>query len=434
VSSTLSAVPRDASTSTRRWRVDDRYAVLPAWPLDVVLWGFPIWWLLGVVPFVFVAAGLVMATLLTAYGWSHVRLPPGVAPYLFFVAWLVPCALALDNPDRVIGFDQRAADEVAVAVALVYVVNASQRISVERVLGGLTAVWGFVVIGGYLGVLFPNVRVTTPVGRILPSALTSNELVRDLVFPPFAEVQEPFGAPAPFNRPSAPFPYANQWGSAVALLTPIAIALLCRTSSWRLRTLIVLGFVALGVPALYSSNRGMFLALALVGVYVAGRLFLRGRIIAVLSLMVVGAIAVVGFVSAGLGSSVEERQRYSDTTGGRTRLYEETFEASLRSPIVGYGAPRPSAETTISLGTQGYVWQLMFSFGFVGLALFAYFLVNAVWRTRAASSTSELWMHGALTVTCVTIVYYGLDTVQKLSLVVLVGVLLRSAADDRQTL
>ena len=58
-----------------------------------------------------------------------------------------------------------------------------------------------------------------------------NPLVRDYMLPPLAEVQRPWGAPEAYIRPSAPFPYANSWGLAYTLLTPVMLACLLRLRS-----------------------------------------------------------------------------------------------------------------------------------------------------------------------------------------------------------
>ncbi|QTV80191.1 hypothetical protein [Microbacterium sp. NIBRBAC000506063] len=79
------------------------------------------------------------------------------------------------------------------------------------------------IFGGYLGMMFPDVRLTFTIGRFLPDALTSNDYINDLVFPPLADIQTPWGAEEPFKRPSAPFAYTNGWGAAMAVLTPIAV-------------------------------------------------------------------------------------------------------------------------------------------------------------------------------------------------------------------
>ena len=46
--------------------------------------------------------------------------------------------------------------------------------------------------------------------------------------------------------------------------------------------------------------------------------------------------------------------------------------------IIGYGTPRMEPSIGVSMGTQGYLWTLMFCFGFVGLALFALFMMCTV--------------------------------------------------------
>ncbi|MBW1279541.1 hypothetical protein, partial [Escherichia coli] len=85
----------------------------------------------------------------------------------------------------------------------------------QKVLAGLTFTWVFVIVGGYLGMLWPDVTLSFTIGRLLPQSILQNEYVSDLVFPPFAEIQTPYGADEPFLRPSAPFAYTNGWGAAI---------------------------------------------------------------------------------------------------------------------------------------------------------------------------------------------------------------------------
>ncbi|TCP56499.1 hypothetical protein EV191_101442 [Tamaricihabitans halophyticus] len=395
---------------------------LPAWPVDALLWGFPLWWVLGMTPFIVVLLALVMAVLLIHR--RGLRLVPGIAPWLAFVAWVIPCGLMLGSVLRVVGYGQRFANYLAIAVVLVYVVNARERITARRVVAGLTVVWLFVVFGGYLGTLFPEVRLTTPVGVLLPESLTNNEYVRDLVSPPFAEIQHPWGAAEPYERPAAPFPYANGWGSAMALLTPVAFAQYAMTTSNRVRLLIILGTAAIAVPAMASLNRGMFIGLAIAVGYVAARLALRGAILPFLAILSAAIASAVVFLSAGLLDELTERADYG-SNDGRAQLYLETIDRTLDSPVLGYGAPRPSQLLDISVGTQGHLWMLMFSYGFVGLGLFLWFLYGAVLRTWRAPSTAQLWLHSVLIIPCALMFFYGIDTMQMLT-VALVAVILLS--------
>lgn len=389
--------------------------------MDALLWGFPVWWLLGMTPFVVVLMALVMAVLLvTRRGLSLV---PGIAPWFAFVAWVFPCGLMLGSVLRVVGYGQRVANYVAIAVVLLYVVNARERISAKRIIGGLTAVWVFVIIGGYLGTFIPYGRLITPVGLLLPESLTSNEYVHDLVFPPLAEIQEPWGAEGPYERPAAPFPYANGWGSAMALLTPVAFAQIVTARSGYLKLLLAAFALASMVPAMAALNRGMFIGLSLAIVYVALRLAFRGAILPFLAILSAGIASAYAFISMGLLGELQERAQLGSNTG-RSELYRETFDRTLDSPLFGYGAPRPSQVLDISVGTQGQVWMLMFSYGFVGLGLFLWFLYGTVLRTWAAPSLDRLWLHSALIAPCVMIFFYGVDTMQMLSIALLAAVLL----------
>lgn len=393
---------------------------LPSWPLDALLYGFPVWWLLGLTPFIVPLAGLVMlALLLVRRGLALVR---GVTPLLVFVAWLLPCMLMLDSGLRLVGYLERAGNYFAIAIVLVYLVNARERLPARRVIGGLVAVWLTVVLGGYLGVLFPQGRLSTPVGMLLPETITSNDYVHDLVFPPLSEVQQPWGAAEPYVRPAAPFPYTNGWGAAFALLTPVTFAAV-RLGSRRTKVLLGLALIASVVPAVATLNRGMFGALAVTGCYVAVRMALRGKGSAFLLLATGGCGAAVVAAAGGLFGALSTRAQYG-STDDRMLLYRETIDRTLDSPLFGYGAPRPSEVVDVSVGTQGFVWMLMFSFGFVGLALFLWFLFGALVRTWRAPDTPALWLHGVLVAACALIGFYGLDVMQLLTVVLVIGVLL----------
>lgn len=398
---------------------------LPAWPVTVLLWGLPLWWVLGMMPFIVVMIGAVMAVLLAARRESLVV--AGAGPWFGLLAWMIPCALMLDSFSRFIGYLQRGANYVAIGCIILYLINARQHLPMQRVITALTAMWVFVIVGGYLGTIFPGARLITPVGLLLPESLTGNEYVHDLVFPPFAEIQTPWGADEPYQRPSAPFPYANSWGSAVALLTPVAFAKIASTPSRRVRILLAGCLLAAAVPTVQALNRGMLVTLAIALAYVAFRLALRGKTLPFLGLAATGAVTVVALAVLGFfGSLAERAQTGSNET--RLALYRETIARTLDSPLLGYGAPRPSNVLGVSVGTQGHVWYLMFSFGFVGLALFLWFLYGAVLRTWRAPRWELLWLHSSLVGACFMVFFYGLGTFQLLTVALVATLLLRHRA------
>lgn len=416
--STATALP------PRRGVADDVHEALPAWPVLALLWGFPLFWLLGAT----VIAGIGLTVVMLSYLAHHraARLVPGVYAFTAFVLWVVPCVTMIDSTSRLLGYTYRFSILLIVGTAFVYTISAGARLGRRQIVNGLTVVWFFTVLGGIAGLLIPEVRLSTPVGLLLPESLSGNEYVRDLFFPPMAEIQHPWGSPTEFVRPSAPFPYANSWGVAILLLTPVAVACFLQTRSRVLRCALVIGLAALIAPAMATSNRGMFAALGLAGVYVVVRLAIRDRAAPVLSIAVLGVVGAVVLLANGLLTQIQARQRFGDSSGTRTSLYEETFERTLKSPLLGHGAPRPSvSEPLLSAGTQGYVWMLMFSFGFVGLALFLVFLWGTTLRTWRAPGDIDVVLHSVLVVASVVIVVYGLDIMQLLTIMLVAAVLLR---------
>ncbi|MFT4288902.1 O-antigen ligase family protein [Nocardioides sp.] len=400
--------------------------VLPWWPLGAMLVGFPLWWLLGVTMFVPAALAVTMVALMVrARRW---RIAPGVVPLLLFVAWTVPCALMIDTAGRMIGWGLRVSTLATIAIVVVYVLNAPERITRDRLIGGLTVVWATVVAGGWAAVLAPDLTFTTVVGHLVPRDLLGNELVHDMLVPTMAEIQTPWGAPEPFNRPAAPFPYANGWGAAIVLLTPVAVTALMTAHRRRTRWLVGLLLAASVVPAVASSNRGMFLGLGAAAMYVVFRLALSGRVRVLVVALVGLAALVVALIQLGALGAISNRQEYSSSTEGRASLYAETWQRTLDSPIFGWGAPRPSLHHEISVGTQGYVWSVMFSYGLVGLALFAIFLAGLVLRTWRVADDVSLVLHASLVGAMVIVPFYGLDVMQWLTIGTLGALLLRSRA------
>ena len=395
---------------------------LPAWPVTALVALYPVWWALGLGLIMPLVLALVMAAMMLLR--RTIGLVPGVLPWLAFCLWVIPCGLMIDSGSRMVIYALRELQFLSVAVVLVYVVNARRSYTIERAVLDAAVLWGCVVVGGYLGLFWPDARLTTVPGLMLPKNLAKDEFLRDIFFPPLAEVQNPWGAPQPFVRPSAPFPYTNNWGGAMAILTPLALAAFGVARHNSTRVVILLLLAASLVPIGASSNRGMFLGLAVGLGYVAVRLAVRGHWVPFIGLGTVG-LAGLGYYLVSVASGIADRQRYSDTTTGRGTLYTETFERTLQSPILGWGGPRPSQTVEVSVGTQGWIWQVMFSFGFVGLVLFLWFLFGVVIRTWRTPDTVRLLVHASLVTVCVLIAYYGLHVAQLMVIGSVAGVLLR---------
>jgi O-antigen ligase len=260
--------------------------------------------------------------------------------------------------------------------------------------------------------LVPRGSLSTPMQALLPLNIRTNEYVSALVHPSFAEVQRPYGSPRTFYRPSAPFPYTNSWGCNVALLVPLVVSamLTFRRSAGRLVMAALLAAACL--PAFATLNRGMFLALGLVLGYASLRLAFRGRL-GPLAVVLGGAgVGIAVALATGVLARLQERLHYSQTNLGRQTIYREAFDGALNSPIFGHGAPQPSSTLDISIGTQGQVWNVMFSYGFVALAFFLGFFAVVVLQSWRARQQADLWVHATLFVAFATFFYYGYDGIQ----------------------
>jgi O-antigen ligase len=375
---------------------------LPAWPLYLLFVGFPLWWVLGLAGFVWV---LLAVPMFLALAGGRVRAPRGFGLWLGFLLWMVGSALKLDSSGRLIGFGFRAGLYLSATVLFLYVYNASRRaLPPRRVALIVTAFWVVVVAGGFLGLRFPEGHFSTPTQKLLPGSVVANEFVYDLVHPSFSQVNAA-GRVAP--RPQAPFPYTNQWGASFALLLPFVLLALTQVRQGLCRGLILLVLFASLVPVFLSLNRGLWVSLGFGLLYAALRFALRGRLKALLAVVLL--IAVAGQVAVALPLDTLLNETKQESNKSRLELYQEAVRDTSQSPLLGYGAPRPSVDPySPSVGTQGQLWMVLFSHGFPGLALFLAWFLWIAWRTRVARTPAQLWTHTVLLIAVVQLPFYGM--------------------------
>lgn len=383
---------------------------LPSWPVYVLFAGFPIWWVFGLGAFAVALIAIPMFLLLVQR--RNVEVPAAFWLWIGFVVWACAAALELSSGSRLVGFSVRMSNYLGSTVVFLYIYNARASLTNRAVLRALVLFFLIVVLGGYLGVLVPHGGLSTPVQSLLPLNIRNNEYVHALVHPAFAEVQHPYGSPRIFYRPSAPFPYTNSWGCNVALLVPLVVSAMVATRRLRWRLAMAALLAVACVPAFATLNRGMFLALALVLAYAAVRLACRGRLLPLFLVIGGGSVGLAVAVSAGVVAKLQERLHYSQTNIGRQTIYREAFDGALQSPIFGHGAPQPSGTVDVSIGTQGQVWNVMFSYGFIALAFFLGFFGLVVLQSWRARSQPDLWVHATLFMAFATFFYYGYDGIQ----------------------
>jgi hypothetical protein len=378
------------------------------WPVVALFVAFPLWWVLGLSALIWPVLAVPMLVAMIWRRWT--RAPAPIVLWFLFCSWVLMSGLQLDSGTKITTFCYRLALYVGAGVLFLYVYNMPRSGQIDvKVLRILIAFWMIVVIGGYAGIVggahtFPGV-----IEFLLPHSLRYQPFVRELVQPVFANVENFLGFPDP--RPAAPFPYTNNWGGNVAVLTPVALAALSATKPGPRRNLIIVFLFASLVPMVVSLNRGMFLSLAVGLLYVAIRLALRGRVTTLMSLLglIVLVAVVVALTPLGhlISANLSSTHGHSNTT--RVSVSQQAFEGANHSPIFGYGEPQAVTGQggTPPIGSQGQLWMVLYSNGYVATALFLAFFVAVLWQTRRARGTAGLWLHAAPLVALAQISFYG---------------------------
>lgn len=376
--------------------------------------GLPLWWVLGV-------ASLVPLAMVLPLGWDlwrrrRVVVPPGFGWWLLFLGWVLlgigtlwataPGAVADGGTGRLMVFGYRFGWYVACTVVLVWLGNIPARLLSDHVVHRVVA-WIFVVAvaGGVVGLIAPDLELTTLAETLLPGALRGNGFVSTLVSAQASELQQVLGG-LPQPRPKAPFPFTNTWGSAISLSLVFLVALLVGSRRrWRWLAAPLLAIAA--VPIVLSLNRGLWLAVGASCVGFLVLLAVRRHHLALVTLVAAVVLGGVVATSTPLGATVNERLDHPHSNDRRSQLLVATVDSMTNgSPVVGFGGTRNVQGSFASiaggatpacpacgvppLGTQGQLWLVLFSQGWVGALFFLSFFVQALrrtWRCRTINET-----------------------------------------------
>ncbi len=361
-----------------------------SWPLTLLIVGMPLWWALGLSGLIWMIAALPMAII--TLGRTPIRAPRGFGLYMLFLTWVF-VSMSQAEGLRFISVGYRLVLYIATAVVFLYVYNLShEELPRTRVLKLAVVYMIYSVAGGYLALILHDLEFTSVVERLLPAAVRSNEYASSLVHPRFAQNHEFLGFP--LYRPTVPFTFTNEWGSGVALLTPLFIAAFAGLDRrWR-SAIVVTGFAAL-IPIVISVNRGLWLTLLIAVGYGAVMLASRGDIKYFKGLVGLGAAIAVVLLLTPLGGLVSGRIANGHSDEGRMTLYGQVIDQIQDSPWVGYGAPRVNEErpNLPAVGTHGQFWTVLYSHGIPGALLYVSFSLGLAWRTLKGQDRVGVWIH-----------------------------------------
>ncbi len=394
---------------TPRIRRRSWFARDPAWPIVVMLAGWPLWWCLGLGDYFPILIAIPMVRrmwLWRVHRERTIRLPPGFKIWSLFLLVTVfsVATISLTAPEsvpsptgsRIISWALRTGVYFAVTVLLLYAGNLTEEELPRRRLAWLLGLVGiYTAIGGVLGVLDPRFQFTSPLAYLLPNSLTSNAgLLGMIMHPGFSQVQNILGYAV--GRPRAPFDYTNMWGNALAITLPwLIVAWWCYGNRKERRNTLIVLAVAL-VPVVYSLDRGLWVGLGISIVYVAVRFALRGKLAMLAGLFGVLALIAVVVVASPLQSLISQRLQHGKSNAVRSSLSGLAMDVAVSSPFIGYGDTRHELGSTNSIavgktakchscgsrdiGGNGQLWMLLITSGILGAALYCFFFLYGIWR------------------------------------------------------
>ncbi|MEU4621580.1 hypothetical protein AB0G04_16600 [Actinoplanes sp. NPDC023801] len=433
---------------------------LPSWPVAGVLMFYPLWWALGLGVLIFPMTAVVMLFLLIrrrAAGRT-LRLPPGFAWWAIFLLAVVVsiAALGADPPgtvaerasERLVAVVYKLSMYLSLTVLLIYAGNLTEaelsRRRLVRLLGGMFVL---TVAGGLLGMVAGNFEFTSPIEWLLPSGVRNKGFVRSLVHPYAAQIMDIVGDAKP--RPAAPWGYTNTWGNNFCLLAPWLVVAAWWSRSSGKKFLAVLCLAVSVVPAVASLNRGLWIGVGLLLLYVAFRYVLAGRLWILALLPVVTAGLALAMIATPLGDTVQARLDNGKSNGVRSFLIDKAVDGFFGSPVIGYGGTRNTlgGRNSITVGESagcercgnftvggnGQLWQLIYAHGAAGTVGYLGFFAYGLWRFRRDRSPIGIAGSAALVTSFSAMLWYN-SLVTPLAFMVLAYALLwRNWTDGENT-
>ena len=432
----------------------DRRLLKPGWPLLALFLPFPLWWLLGVSHFVFIVLAIPMAMELLRR--RPVFTPHGFGWWLTFLVWAAagifvlwaeaPGTVPGGSLARLIPFAYRGLWFLAITVVLLYVMNLSeQEMSSRRIYRLLGYMFLVTLVGGFAGILFPSLQF--PSALELAANFPKTGFVYALIHPTLSEPSEFLGYVQ--ARPTAPFAYANAWGNNFGMFLPFfLLAWLGKDAGWRRRLAPLVLLLAL-VPVAYSLNRGLWLGLGLGGLIGLVKLATMGKLKTVMAAVAALGLAGAMFVVSPLYDTVTLRIETPHSDDRRTTVAEDVVKLTWEgSPVLGFGSNREVQGSYASiaggetpdchqcaappLGTQGFLWRLLFTTGLVGAALYLGFI--AVQLKRHLRSADPVSVVGCLCIILSLIFFFVYDSLESplFTLMIAIGLMNRRLVSGQQ--
>jgi hypothetical protein len=390
----------------------------PAWPITVMLIGYPLWWALGLADFMWIILAVPMISQMVAWqtrGERRLKVPPRFGFWLLFliiavagiatISLTAPGTVASPVSHRVLSYANRISSYGGVTVLLLYAGNLTEQELSRRRLAWLLGLVGvYTVAGGLAGMVMPHLQFASPLLHLLPKSVRVNPYIQASMEPGLSQVQNVLGSAA--GRPKAPFDYTNTWSDCLTILLPFLFVGWWSRTSKRHR-LTVLGIAAAALaPLLYSLNRGAWIGVGVSVGYLAIRFALRGKTGLLAGLAAVIAICALLVLATPLKGVVTGRLHHGKSNNLRANLSSLSITDALASPIIGFGDTRqeqgspnsiaigPSLKCPtcgqLAVGSTGQLWLLLVCDGALGAVLYLAFFASGIWYYRRDPSPEAM--------------------------------------------
>ena len=177
------------------------------------------------------------------------------------------------------------------------------------------------------------------------------------------------------------------------------------------------------IPVVFSLNRGLWIGLTILAIYAAVNSARSRHYAGLLGLAGAAVLAVIVIVATPLADTIALRVETPHSNDRRATVAETVTSTTWEgSPLLGYGTTRqvqgsfgsitggatPDCHQCAAppMGTQGFVWRLVFTTGFVGTILFYLFLAIQMLRHIRRKDGISVVGCMALTVSLVSFMVY----------------------------
>jgi O-antigen ligase len=361
--------------------------------------------------------------------------PPGFGVWLLYLLIVIGSLVALGyNPSgtlpgtiggRLPAVALRLSEYIGLTIILIYVGNLTDKELPQRKLVKLLA-WSFVitVAGGLLGTFFPKFEFTSPVEILLPGSFGGNSFVRSLTHPYAAQNMHVFGVGSDTPRAAAPWSYTNTWGNNYSILVGwfLIFGWVWAKKLWH--RVVTVGILLISaIPVIGSLNRGLWLSLGAMALYVGVRMAMRGRLWTIVAMMLGATVVAVVMLFTSVGGLIMNRLEHGHSNDIRIYTTKEVLEGVRESPWIGFGSTRSTQGSDQSiavgaspacpscgnhdLGSNGQVWLELYTHGIIGVTLFLMFFVVALWKYRHDRSAVGIVTSTVLLISLLASFYYN---------------------------